>query len=118
MQAADDRCAVCILRIVRPTDAGRRPACDRCSRGSSCVGKPVQERLCAPPCGLCGLCVERDKRSTIIRSMPRVLRVDPREPDAAVIAQSAQMILDGLVVAYPTDTLYGLAIDPRNPAAV
>ena len=50
--------------------------------------------------------------------MPRVLRVDPREPDAAIIAQAAQMIRDGLVVAYPTDTLYGLATDPRNPAAV
>ncbi len=28
------------------------------------------------------------------------------------------MIRDGLVVAYPTDTLYGLAVDPRNAAAV
>lgn len=28
------------------------------------------------------------------------------------------MILEGLVVAYPTDTLYGLAVDPRNPDAV
>ncbi len=28
------------------------------------------------------------------------------------------MILDGLVVAYPTDTLYGLAVDPRNAPAV
>ena len=28
------------------------------------------------------------------------------------------MIRDGLIVAYPTDTLYGLAVDPRNAAAV
>jgi len=28
------------------------------------------------------------------------------------------MIRAGLVVAYPTDTLYGLAVDPRNAAAV
>jgi L-threonylcarbamoyladenylate synthase len=28
------------------------------------------------------------------------------------------MIRDGLVVAYPTDTLYGLAVDPRNVDAV
>ena len=28
------------------------------------------------------------------------------------------MIREGLVVAYPTDTLYGLAVDPRNAAAV
>lgn len=28
------------------------------------------------------------------------------------------MIREGLVVAYPTDTLYGLAVDPRNADAV
>ena len=28
------------------------------------------------------------------------------------------MVRDGLVVAYPTDTLYGLAVDPRNERAV
>ncbi|HTM25394.1 MAG TPA: L-threonylcarbamoyladenylate synthase [Vicinamibacterales bacterium] len=50
--------------------------------------------------------------------MPVMLRVDPRNPEAAAIREAAQMIRDGLVVAYPTDTLYGLAVDPRNPAAV
>ena len=50
--------------------------------------------------------------------MPIVLRVDPRSPDAAVMREAAQMIRDGLVVAYPTDTLYGLAVDPRNATAV
>jgi L-threonylcarbamoyladenylate synthase len=50
--------------------------------------------------------------------MPQILRVSPRDPDAAVIAQAAEMVRAGLVVAYPTDTLYGLAVDPRNPAAV
>jgi L-threonylcarbamoyladenylate synthase len=39
-------------------------------------------------------------------------------PDAAVIREAAQMIRDGLVVAYPTDTLYGLAVDPRSVPAV
>ena len=50
--------------------------------------------------------------------MPEILRVDPREPDPAVIAAAAEMIRAGLVVAFPTDTLYGLAVDPRNAAAV
>jgi L-threonylcarbamoyladenylate synthase len=50
--------------------------------------------------------------------MPLVLQVDPRDPDPAVIRQAAEMIRDGLVVAYPTDTLYGLAVDPRQAAAV
>lgn len=50
--------------------------------------------------------------------MPLILKVDPRDPDPAVIRQAGEMIRDGLVVAYPTDTLYGLAVDPRNGAAV
>jgi L-threonylcarbamoyladenylate synthase len=50
--------------------------------------------------------------------MPLILRVDPRDPDAAVVGQAAEMIRDGLIVAYPTDTLYGLGVDPRNAAAV
>jgi len=50
--------------------------------------------------------------------MPLTLRVDARSPDLSVIREAAQMIRDGLVIAYPTDTMYGLAVDPRNPDAV
>lgn len=50
--------------------------------------------------------------------MSQVFRVQPDRPDAGVIAEAAALIRRGLVVAYPTDTLYGLAVDPRNPIAV
>ena len=50
--------------------------------------------------------------------MPLTLRVIPHSPDDATIRDAAEMIREGLVVAYPTDTLYGLAVDPRNAAAV
>ena len=50
--------------------------------------------------------------------MSVILRVDPVDPDPAVIREAADLIREGLVVAYPTDTLYGLAVDPRNAAAV
>lgn len=50
--------------------------------------------------------------------MPLTLQVDPENPDPAVIREAAELIREGLVVAYPTDTLYGLAVDPRNDAAV
>lgn len=34
------------------------------------------------------------------------------------IRQAARVLREGGVVAYPTDTLYGLAVDPRSPDAV
>jgi L-threonylcarbamoyladenylate synthase len=46
------------------------------------------------------------------------LLVDPVTPDESVIRRAASVILAGGVVAYPTDTLYGLAVDPRNAQAV
>jgi L-threonylcarbamoyladenylate synthase len=48
----------------------------------------------------------------------RRLLVDPREPDPAAIAEAADVLHRGGVVAYPTDTLYGLAVDPRSDLAV
>ena len=50
--------------------------------------------------------------------MPVILRVSPDAPDPAVIRDEADLIKRGLVVAYPTDTLYGLAVDPRQAGAV
>lgn len=46
------------------------------------------------------------------------IRVDRRHPEPAAIRQAAECLRDGLIVAYPTDTLYALGVDPRNPAAV
>jgi L-threonylcarbamoyladenylate synthase len=46
------------------------------------------------------------------------LRVEPESPDQRVIQTAAGLLHRGLVVAYPTDTLYGLAVDPRDPDAV
>ena len=50
--------------------------------------------------------------------MPLTLRVSLHSPDDALIREAAEMIRNGLVVAYPTDTLYGLAVDPRDAEAV
>ena len=50
--------------------------------------------------------------------MPLVLRVSAESPDPVLIGQAADLIRAGLVVAYPTDTLYGLAVDPRNAKAI
>jgi len=47
-----------------------------------------------------------------------VLRVDSQEPDPGAIQRAAQLILNGGLVVLPTDTVYGLVCDPRQPAAV
>lgn len=49
--------------------------------------------------------------------MPRE-RLDPLAPDPAGIAAAVAVLQSGGIVAYPTDTLYGLAVDPRNDTAV
>lgn len=42
----------------------------------------------------------------------------PDRPDARVIAEAVALLRDGRVMAYATDTLYGLAVDPRRDDAV
>jgi len=49
--------------------------------------------------------------------MIRIL-IDPVAPDREALARAADVLARGGVVAYPTDTLYGLAVDPRRAAAV
>ena len=46
------------------------------------------------------------------------LVVDPREPDVASLHEAAAVLRRGGIVAYPTDTLYGLAADPRSDRSV
>jgi L-threonylcarbamoyladenylate synthase len=40
------------------------------------------------------------------------------QPDRAGLKQAAELIHQGLVVAYPTETVYGLGVDPFSIAAV
>jgi len=46
------------------------------------------------------------------------LVIDAQWPDAAVLTRAASVLESGRLVVFPTDTLYGLAADPRQPAAV
>ena len=39
-------------------------------------------------------------------------------PDTATLGAAVDVLASGGIVAYPTDTLYGLAVDPRQAAAV
>ncbi|MEO6981934.1 MAG: L-threonylcarbamoyladenylate synthase [Edaphobacter sp.] len=46
------------------------------------------------------------------------LLIHPDEPEPELIRQVVQSLNDGNVVALPTDTFYGLAVDPVNLMAV
>ena len=46
-----------------------------------------------------------------------ILRVDPRNPDPSSIARAAEALRRGELVVMPTETVYGLAADPRVPGA-
>jgi L-threonylcarbamoyladenylate synthase len=47
-----------------------------------------------------------------------LLRVDPRSPDPAIIARAARALRDGGLVAFPTETVYGLGANALDPNAV
>lgn len=44
-------------------------------------------------------------------------KVDPDAPDFKVIEEAIDCLLEGGVIAFPTETVYGLAADATNPAA-
>ena len=48
----------------------------------------------------------------------RTLTIDPHAPDAAVVARAAAVLRDGGLVAFPTETVYGLGAHALDAAAV
>jgi len=53
--------------------------------------------------------------------MPRLIVVDPREPDVGALAEAVRVLRAGGLVAFPTETVYGLgaqALDERALARV
>jgi L-threonylcarbamoyladenylate synthase len=48
----------------------------------------------------------------------RTLRVDPERPDEGAIREAAEVIRAGGLVAFPTETVYGLGANALDPAAV
>ena len=49
---------------------------------------------------------------------PEIIRVNATEPEPSLINYAAERIRHGSVVGIPTDTFYGLAVDPYNLHAV
>jgi L-threonylcarbamoyladenylate synthase len=48
----------------------------------------------------------------------KILKVDPAQPDPAVIEEAAAAIRDGKLVAFPTETVYGLGAHALDERAV
>jgi L-threonylcarbamoyladenylate synthase len=50
--------------------------------------------------------------------MPQVIEINPFHPQDALIRQAVEALKAGSVVAFPTETFYGLAVDAVNDAAI
>ncbi len=48
----------------------------------------------------------------------KVFEIDREEPDEDILSHAMIVVLEGGIVAFPTDTVYGLAADATNPKAV
>lgn len=53
-----------------------------------------------------------------MKTMTDVIRVDPDAPDAAALARAAECLRRGGLVAFPTETVYGLGVHALDRAAV
>ena len=49
---------------------------------------------------------------------PRVLSINPSQPEPHFIEEAARLVCAGGLVAFPTETVYGLAADATNPQAI
>lgn len=50
--------------------------------------------------------------------MALILKIDPANPESDLISQAVAVLKDGGVIAYPTETFYGLGVDATNEQAV
>ena len=45
------------------------------------------------------------------------MRIDPHRPEPEIVERAVEALRGGAVIAYPTETLYGLGANPFDPAA-
>jgi len=48
----------------------------------------------------------------------QVFTIDPQEPDEALVRTAAAILRNGGIIAYPTETFYGLGADSENEYAI
>ncbi len=50
--------------------------------------------------------------------MPEIIAVNPHHPEQGLIDRAVKILKEGGVIAYPTETFYGLGVDAENAKAV
>ena len=50
--------------------------------------------------------------------MPEILKISPKKPSKASILKAVRILRQGRIVAYPTETFYGLGVDVYNQEAI
>ncbi len=60
----------------------------------------------------------RSTRSTPCRNRPMLVSIDPGHPDPRKVRRVIDALEEGGVIAYPTDTVYGLGCDLLNKHAI
>ena len=48
----------------------------------------------------------------------KTIVIDQIQPDPAAVSQASQILQSGGLIIYPTDTTYGIGVDPANPIAM
>lgn len=51
-------------------------------------------------------------------NQPLVLTVNPKALERSLVEEAARVVCGGGLVAFPTETVYGLAVDATNPKAI
>lgn len=54
----------------------------------------------------------------MLKTRTRYLSIDPKLPNLSHLQQAAEILRNGGIVAFPTETVYGLGADALNPEAV
>jgi len=50
--------------------------------------------------------------------MPEIIRIDPLGPDPSALSRAVDLLRNGGVAAYPTETFYGIGADAGNQSAI
>ena len=50
--------------------------------------------------------------------MPEILKIDDKNSEETILTRAAEILAGGGVIAYPTETFYGLGADATNEKAI